>query len=54
MKVLQYPPTGLSQPHKQLGTFRTPFVRDFTCNNIYISIGNINLSVLEFKEVERK
>ena len=45
IKMLQYPPTGLSQPHKQLGTFRNPFERDFRCNAFISNIDSINLSV---------
>jgi len=48
MKTLHNPPTGLSQPHKQLGTFRTPFERDFTCNNIMDFTCNLNLSVFDY------
>ncbi len=48
MIVLQYPPTGLSQPHKQLGTFRIPFERGFICNSIYTQTHNLNVSVLQF------
>jgi|SRR3989344_6050874 len=45
MKALQYPPTGLSQPHKQLGTFRNPFERGVICNNIPSYTRNLSLSV---------
>ena len=45
--ALQYPPTGLSHQHWLVGTFRTPFDRDFICNNVTIHTNDINVSVLE-------
>ena len=48
MKALQYPPTGLSQPHKQLGTFRTPFERDVICNKEGYTTNYLNVSFLNF------
>lgn len=48
MKALQNPPTSLSQPHKQLGTFRNSFERDVICNNNNNSNNNINVSVCNY------
>jgi len=44
-KALQNHPTCRSCPHKQAGTFRTPFEMDFICNNFTTTTNNINLSV---------
>ena len=49
MKALQNPPTSLSRPHWQAGTFRNPFERGVICN-IYIHTDiPINLSVSQFE-----
>ena len=50
IKALQHHPTSRSCPHKQAGTFRTPFEMDFICNNISIINLNINLSITTFKK----
>jgi len=46
MIMLQYPPTSRSHPHKQVGTFRTSFERDFICNKLRLIHSLINLSIL--------
>lgn len=48
IKALQNPPTSRSCPHKQAGTFRTSFERDFICNDDNMRLSFINFAFNNF------